>query len=99
MGLSTSQVDGDGYGGYNKAGLIFGGYVLRPFSERWSGLLQIKYWDKGSTDGNAFYNVNNSVYKLRLHYLEIPVLLQLSLKKNIFFRTGFGFGYLIKALD
>ncbi len=33
-GLSASQVNGDTYGGYNKAGLIFGGYANKTISEK-----------------------------------------------------------------
>ena len=36
LGLSGSQVEGDGYGGYNKLGFIAGGFTNTNLSEKWS---------------------------------------------------------------
>ena len=43
LGLSTSQVSGDDLAGFNKAGLIFGGFTNRILSSRNSLQLEIIY--------------------------------------------------------
>ena len=48
LGFTATQVDGDTYSGYNKAGVIIGGFVNKKFSEKWSSQLEIKYIQKGS---------------------------------------------------
>ena len=48
VGLVTSQVGGDGYSGFNKLGLTFGGYVRYQLSDNWSTQFEIAYVQKGS---------------------------------------------------
>lgn len=98
-GLSTCQVDGDDFGGYNKAGFIAGAYVLYPVSNKLNLTLELKYIGKGSSEGSAFQNSNNQIYRLNLHYIEIPVIAQIRLIKNFFFEAGTGFGYLFHATE
>lgn len=73
-GLVTSQIDGDGYAGYNKAGLQGGAFVGTRLSTRWSGLFEITYIQKGSRkiphpDRGDFLE-----YKCKLDYIEVPVI-------------------------
>ena len=76
-GLATSQVDGDGYAGYNKAGLFAGGFVSKRFSaqSKWSASFEITYIRKGSRKISHPERGDFTDYKLRLDYAEVPLLL------------------------
>jgi hypothetical protein len=47
-GLSASQVAGDNYSGYNKAGVFVGSYVALVLSDRLNLRLELEYIQKGS---------------------------------------------------
>jgi hypothetical protein len=47
-GVSTTQVSGDTYSGYNKAGLVGGAFVRGIMNEKWTGQFEIMYIQKGS---------------------------------------------------
>ena len=80
LGLNTSQVSGDNLSGFNKAGIIGGGFVRTAFNDMWGAQMEMVYTMKGSRkvpkpeEGNANYT-------LRLNYVEIPVLLKVKLKR------------------
>jgi hypothetical protein len=97
-GLSTSQVHGDTYSGFNKAGLD-GGLVLNGrINDKWSGQFEMLYIQKGSKhDGDIAQN-DFTYYKMKLSYLEVPVVFQYYLK-NFSFELGPSFGYLISAKE
>lgn len=94
-GLSTTQVAGDTYSGYNKAGFIGGGFVRAAFSEKWSGQFEIVYIQKGSKHNANPEKGNFDYYYLGLNYIEVPVLLQYHQKKFTY-EAGSGFAYLLK---
>jgi len=48
FGVSAAQVEGDGYGGYNKAGVILGGFTNTEFSKKISLQFEIAYIGKGA---------------------------------------------------
>lgn len=98
-GMSAPQVDGDSYGGFNKAGLILGAFVRRDFKEKISGQIEVKYIGKGSTNGNPKNYGYTFLYDLRLHYIEIPVLFQYQVIKNLSLEAGPGFGFLVKSVE
>jgi len=77
-GIVTSQVDGDTYAGYSKAGICAGGYVTRKFSagSNWSASFEIMYIQKGSRKVPHPDKGDFADYKLKLNYLEVPILLK-----------------------
>ena len=84
----VSQVDGDNQAGYYKFGYLGGAFVSLKLSRRSSLQLEMEYIQKGSRL-NADSNTNTgTTYVTRLHYLEIPVLYQLSFGKR--FQAEFG---------
>lgn len=92
IGMAASQVSGDQLTGFNKAGMIVGAFVNREFSESTALQMEIVFIQKGSrkpvtTDANTFY-------RLRLHYLEVPLLFRYGLAKNLFLQGGPSFGTL-----
>lgn len=77
-GVATSQVDGDNYAGYNKAGFLAGAFVSRKPSEasKWTALLEITYIQKGSRKPPHPDKGDYTSYKLNLDYAEVPVLIR-----------------------
>lgn len=77
-GLATSQIDGDGYAGYNKAGLAAGAFVGRKFSaeSKWTMLFEINYIQKGSRKVPRPDKGDYADYKCKLNYAEVPLLLK-----------------------
>lgn len=77
-GLATSQVDGDTYAGYDKAGLMAGGFVTRRLSAtgKWSASFEIMYIQKGSRKIPHPDKGDFTSYSLRLDYAEVPLLLK-----------------------
>ena len=76
LGLSSSQVDGDTYAGYNKAGIDGGIFVNGKLSEKWTGQLEMMYIQKGSKHTGNQDKGDYSYYLLQFNYLEVPVLFQ-----------------------
>jgi len=95
-GLAASQIDGDTYSGYNKAGLIIGGNINRYFHKKWNWQMGLRYIQKGS----KYTNTKNGVYyKCQLHYLEVPLTINYKYYNKVSFEAGVSLGYLIKALE
>jgi hypothetical protein len=70
-GISTSQVSGDNLAGFNKAGIILGGFVNRKINNLLMVQIEMIYIQKGSSNPNQ--NVNN-LADIHLDYIEIPLL-------------------------
>jgi hypothetical protein len=77
-GIVTSQVDGDTYAGYNKAGLILGGFVTKKITteSKWSVFFEITYIQKGSRKIPHVDKGDFADYKLKLNYIEVPLMLK-----------------------
>lgn len=77
-GIVTSQVDGDTYAGYDKAGLVAGGFVSRKLSEesKWTVQMEITYIQKGSRKIPRPDKGVYTSYKLNLNYAEVPLLVK-----------------------
>lgn len=75
-GIAGTQVAGDTYSGFNKAGIFAGGYVGWEFTKR-SGLqLELEYFQKGSRKNPDYDNDDYDQYLFRVNYVELPVLYQ-----------------------
>ncbi|MFL2567777.1 MAG: outer membrane beta-barrel protein [Flavobacteriales bacterium] len=70
-GISTSQISGDNLAGFNKAGIILGGFVNRKINNLLMVQMEMIYIQKGSSNPNQ--NVNN-LADIHLDYIEIPFL-------------------------
>lgn len=74
-----TQVNGDGYGGFHQAGFTGGGFINLPFGQCSAVQMELKYSMFGSHS-----SVNEAIggnYKLRLNYIELPVMYQYTLTK------------------
>lgn len=96
-GLNVSQVDGDGFSGYNKVGPAVGVFVNTFFSEFLAGQIEINYSAKGSRFRTTIEEPR--YYRLALHYVEIPVLIKYCALSEIIIEAGLSGGYLFLARE
>lgn len=96
-GLAATQVDGDGHGGYDKAGPIAGIWVGRNFNGNWFGRFELRYAQKGSFAKDS--KESTSYYRLRLHYFEIPIFAGYRFVNGFQALGGISVGYLGKAQE
>lgn len=97
-GLSTSQVAGDTYSGYNKAGFAGGGFLTATVGEKWTGQFEIIYIQKGSRHNGNPDKGDYSYYFLQLDYIDVPLLLQYHQSKFTY-ELGPGINFLIKEQE
>jgi Outer membrane protein beta-barrel domain len=94
LGVAGSQVNGDRLTGFDKVGLIGGAFVNRKFSEKVSVQMEIVFIQKGSRKPT---DDNNSFYRMRVHYMEVPLLFRFHTSKKFALSAGPSFGTLIFA--
>lgn len=93
LGMTTSQVDGDGLEGFNLPGVNAGFYTKRPVGKRGYAKLELAFVQKGARNPPNDSNFTN-FYKLRLNYIEIPLVYEYHWK-DLFFELGVGVDLLI----
>lgn len=86
VGPTFCQVDGDHYAGFHQLGFTAGAYANLPLDDFFAVQMELKYSLLGAHSSdkevNEFYY---NPYSLRLHYAEIPIMLQYNLGN---FRVG-----------
>ena len=92
FGICGSQVNGDNLSGFNKAGIVAGAFVNRNLSKLFNMQMEIVYIQKGSRKPT---DDANSYYRLRVHYIEVPLILKFQASKKINITAGPSFGTLI----
>jgi len=92
LGMSASQVNGDGLTGFNKAGLIAGAYVYRDLSDYFSLQMEMIYIQKGSRKPTDDYN---NYYRMRVNYIEVPLILRWHTSKKFDVTGGLAYGALV----
>ena len=76
-GATISQVDGDTYYGYNQLGWTAGAYVNLPVSEHFAAQAELRYSLMGAHSSvKEVTEYYYSPYNLRLHYVEIPLMMR-----------------------
>jgi len=95
LGLVGSQVAGDTYSGYNKAGVYVGGWVSYDVSKHSAFQMEMTYFQKGSRH-NPDYEKNPAdfPYLFRADYIEVP-LLYLYKTGRFIIETGPSMGVLV----
>jgi hypothetical protein len=94
IGANASQVGGDGYSGFNKAGLIVGAYTDIDISTTINLQLEINYSQKGSRHNPNTEEGDTDFFLMRLDYIEIPVMARYQNNKFTF-EGGVYYGQLI----
>ena len=79
-GAVTSQISGDGLGGWDKFGLAAGAWVNVPFSDRSSATMTMKYVNKGSRTKRD--TINFETFGYYLNYIEVPLWFSYRLSKK-----------------
>lgn len=72
LGLSATQVDGDGYGGFNKAGLVVGGFLQINVKPKLDFQFEITYINKGSRKNPRPDKGDHEAFLLKINYIEVP---------------------------
>jgi hypothetical protein len=97
-GLSVNQIDGDEFAGYDKAGIVFGGWCRTNTDGPFQIQGEIRYFGKGA--GNRTNTDQpDQYYRVRLRYVEVPVMFRYSLVSRIPVGLGLSAGYLAEAKE
>jgi hypothetical protein len=94
FGIAATQISGDNLSGFNKNGPLLGGFIYRDFKKSWSYEIGMQYILKGSRKIPNFDIGDYNRYLLRLHYIEMPFLLNYHYKKFTIF-AGLSIGGLL----
>ena len=93
-GLAATQVAGDTYSGFRKAGIFAGGYVNLEISEHSAFQMELEFFQKGSRENPDSSN-NYNQYLFRTNYVELPLLYQYRINKRFKLEAGPSMGVLI----
>lgn len=79
-GGTFCQVDGDTYAGFHQLGFTVGAYANLPFGDYLSGQMELKYSLLGAHSSHKEVSEYGYLpYSLRMHYVEIPLMLRFNL--------------------
>lgn len=106
LGGTTSQIEGDARGGYNKVGIVGGAFAGLNLSEDIDIHMELKYIQKGSLSNDVENRPLTDPFKIQLDYVDMPVLISYNLNKInvndvnlkwLKFEIGLSFDVLINA--
>lgn len=83
-GVNASQLSGDGYSGFKKAGILIGGYSNFDVSEEFNFQFEINYSQKGSRKNPKTDEGDTDFFLLRMNYVEVPAMIRYKKKKFIY---------------
>jgi len=95
-GINASQVSGDGYGGFNKAGILVGAYSNFDISEEFNFQFEINYSEKGSRRNPKTDEGDTEFFLLRMNYVEVPIMLRYK-RERFTYEAGLYYGQLISS--
>lgn len=87
-GIVGSQVAGDTYSGYNKAGIFAGGYVNLRTHAHTAFQIELSYIQKGSRHNPDIKNGDYTFYLMQLGYVEMPIFMRYHLNRGLFLEAG-----------
>ncbi|MFT6028233.1 MAG: hypothetical protein ACI8P5_002516, partial [Bacteroidia bacterium] len=97
-GISTSQVSGDGIGGFHKVGGWAGAFTDYRFTPRSALQFEISFIQKGSRQTPTVKN-NGILYVHNQNILEIPVLYRWYGIKNMSIEIGMQAGIIMSTVE
>lgn len=97
-GISTSQVSGDGIGGFHKVGAWAGAFTDYRFTPRSTLQFEISFIQKGSRQTPTVKN-NGVLYVHNQNILEIPVLYKWYGIKNMSIELGMQAGIILSTVE
>ncbi len=92
-GVNASQVSGDNYSGFNKAGILAGIYTNLDVGEKVNFQLEINYSQKGSRKNPNTAEGDHEFFLLRLNYIDVPLMVKY-FHNNFSFEGGVYYGRL-----
>lgn len=95
LGMTATQVAGDQLQGFDKAGLAGGFFVSREIGQKTGMSLEMLYVQKGSR--KPVNELDNTYYRMRLNYIEVPVLFRWHATRKMTVEAGPSFGVLVFA--
>lgn len=98
-GVVGSQVAGDTYSGFDKAGIYAGGWVNLPVKERTAWQMQLDYIQKGSRRNPDPKSTDPTYYIMRLGYVELTFLYQYKLRSGLIIEGGPAFSFLLHHFE
>lgn len=99
VGAAATQISGDQLGGFNKPGIMAGGLVSTRISDKFDAEMDILYLQKGSKKNANPDKGDYIFYKLRLNYIEVPLLIQWKYSNRFTFEAGPTFGALLSSQE
>lgn len=93
-GVAGTQVAGDTYYGFHKAGIFAGGFVNLQISEHSALQMELEYFQKGSRENPDSSN-NYNQYLFRVNYIELPFFYQYIVNKRFRIEAGPSAGFLL----
>jgi hypothetical protein len=102
-GINASQVDGDSYAGFHKAGLNAGLLSYARLNKTCLLSIEMLYSMKGARDVREIYSpavgTVPMIYTLRLNYVEIPLMLHINAGNNIYIGAGLSYSRLLNSKE
>jgi hypothetical protein len=102
LGANLSQVDGDSYAGYHKAGLNVGGIMYAHLADKLAASIEILFSQKGSRGHKLQESgVGNLLtkYIIDLNYADIPIQINYFDRRKSHFGAGFSYSHLITSKE
>jgi hypothetical protein len=93
-GCAATQVAGDTYEGFHKAGIFFGGFVNYEVGEHSSFQMELEFFQKGSRQNPDSSN-SFTQYLFRTNYIELPILYEYRINKRFKLEVGPSLGFLV----
>ena len=98
FGIQGSQIDGDYYAGYNKAGIISGLTLYHDFNEKKQISFSLLYSQKGARKNANPEKGIYDYYRASIDYVELPLQIYHRFKSFTFF-GGLYYARLIKSSE
>ncbi|MCD4744816.1 MAG: PorT family protein [Bacteroidales bacterium] len=98
-GLAASQVGGDTYWGFHKAGIFAGGFVNIQITDRSVVQMELDYIQKGSRHNIDSLKNDSVTYILRLNYVEISFMYHYIISNKFTIEAGLSNGILVKSYE
>ena len=95
VGLVGSQVAGDLFSGYNKAGITGGAWVSLQTAVHTEFQMELNYIQKGSRENPDYDKNKMNFYIMRLGYIELPILYRMIYSEKLNFEAGPAMDFLI----
>lgn len=103
IGINASQIDGDNFSGFHKAGLNAGIISYIKLKPKLYGNIELLYSAKGARDVKEYNSPQVGtvpvIYTAKLNYVEIPLLLHYQAQDRIHAGAGLSYSRLFSAKE